>query len=96
MPKVVNPASGASKSDSTFEWTMDDTEFVSSLVIVGSAEGSDDVYAGTAIPKANGTKDNNVHHPRDEDWYFTRVKFQVTSGGTWYTTGSEITAFFSE
>ena len=96
MPKVVNPASGASKSDSTFEWTMDGTEFVSSLVIVGSAQGSDDIYAGTAIPKANGTKDHNVHHPRDGDWYFTRVKYQVIPGGTWYIDDSDITPFFSE
>ncbi len=96
MPHVTNPANGAPKSDSTFEWSMGGTSYVSSLVIVGSAPGNDNIYPGTEIPKANGTKDSNVTHPHDGDTYFTRVKFRVTPGGTWYTTNCTITNFISQ
>jgi len=74
MQQVTNPESGASKSDSTFEWSMDRTDFVSSLVIIGSTPGSDDIYAGTEIPKEHGTIDNNVTHPQDDGIYYARVK----------------------
>lgn len=95
MLQVTNPDNGASKSDSTFEWSMDGTDFVSSLVIIGSTPGSDDVYAGTEIQKEHGTTDNHVTHPRDNGIYYTRVKFRVTPGGTWHTTNSAVTHFIS-
>ena len=95
MPQVTNPANGTSKSNSTFQWSMGGTSYVSSMVIVGSAPGSDDEYPGTEIQKANGTTDNNVTHPHDGEFYYTRVKYRVTPGGSWYTTNSVITTFKS-
>jgi len=95
MPQVTNPPNGVSKSDSTSEWSMGQTDFVSSLVIVGSTPGTDDVYAGTEIQKENGTSDNHVTHLRDDGTYYTRAKFRVTPDGTWHTTNSTITPFIS-
>lgn len=95
MPQVTTPADGAETLKSTFIWTMDSTSYISSMVIIGSAPGSDDVYAGTEIQKENGTTDHNVTQPEDDGMYYTRVKFRVTPGGTWYTTNSTITHFIS-
>ena len=94
MPKVTNPAPGANKSDSTFEWDMEGVNHISSKVIVGSTEGSDNIYAGTAFSKGT-TKDNNVVHPRNGQTCFTRVKFKKQFSSTWWTTNSLISDFTS-
>ena len=95
MPEVIEPQDGASTLSSSFTWTMDNIPYSSSLVIVGSTPGSDDIYSGIEIHKANGTIDHQVCHPRDGEIYYTRVKFRLTPEGAWYTTNSVITHFTS-
>lgn len=95
MPKVTNPANGATKSDSTFQWDMEGISYNSSKVIVGSIAGSDSIYTGTEFPKGT-LKDPGVPHPRNGSTCFTRPKYRKLSGGAWYTTNSIITSFISK
>lgn len=85
MPRVIDPADTASKSNSTWVWDMEGVLYHSSKVINGTSSGGNDIYAGGSWKLKPLVTDTVVTHPHDGQTYNTRVKYKKSATGNPYS-----------